>query len=236
MPDADFTIESLAEYLHVAPAQVMKLVERGRLPGRRIGGEWRFSSSEIHHWLEERIGLSTDEELQHMESALGRIRGGDDLAVISITDMLPETGIAVPLAARTRRSLIGEMAEVAARTGWLWDADKMAEAVRAREELMPTALDSGVALLHPRRPLSSILDRALLAFGRCDRGLPFGNPRGVLTDLFFLVCSTDDRTHLRTLARLSRLLSDTEFLPALREAPDAASVHRTVVSFEERLS
>jgi PTS system nitrogen regulatory IIA component len=125
---------------------------------------------------------------------------------------------------------------VAARTGWLWDAEKMAEAMRAREELMPTALDSGVALLHPRRPLSSILDRAFLAFGRCDRGLPFGNPRGVLTDLFFLICSTDDRTHLRTLARLSRLLSDAEFLPALREASDAASVRRAVASFEERLS
>ena len=50
----------------------------------------------------------------------------------------------------------------------------MADAVRAREDMMPTALDIGVALLHPRRPLASILDRPLLALGRTDRGIPFG--------------------------------------------------------------
>ena len=235
MPTADFNIDSLAAYLHVAPAQVMKLVERGKLPSRRVGGEWRFSTAEIHHWLEERIGLSTDEELQQLEGALARIRRGNALELISIAEMLPFSAIAVPLAARTRSSVIGEMVEVAARTGWLWDTEKLAEAVRSREELMPTALDSGVAVLHPRRPLPNILDRAFLAFGRCERGLPFGNPRGVLTDLFFVVCSTDDRTHLRTLARLSRLLSDADFLAEVREAPDAAAVRAAMVGFEERL-
>ena len=235
MPEADFTIPSLAAHLHVAPAQVMKLLERGKLPGRRVGGEWRFSPAEIHHWLEERIGLSSEEELQLMEGALGRNRGTEDLAAISIGDMLPLVAIAVPLAARTRSSVIAEVAEVASGTGWLWDPEKMVEAVRAREELMPTALDSGVALLHPRRPLPNILDRAFVAFGRSDRGLPFGNPRGVLTDLFFLVCSSDDRTHLRTLARLSRLLGDAGFLAALRGASDAMAVREVITCHEERL-
>ena len=235
MPDADLNIDKLAAYLHVAPAQVTKLVERGKLPGRRVGGEWRFSPAEIHHWLEERIGLSTDEELQQMEGALRRIRGSSELAEISLAELLPVAAIAVPLAARTRSSVIDEMAEVAAQSGWLWDPKKMADAVRAREELMPTALDNGVALLHPRRPLPSILDRAFLAFGRSDRGLPFGSARGVLTDLFFLINSTDDRTHLRTIARLSRLLSDSAFVDALRQAPNALAVQQTVVGFEEKL-
>ena len=38
---------------------------------------------------------------------------------------------------------------------------------------------------------------------------------GVLTDLFFLICSTTDRGHLHTLARLSRLLSDEQTLGGL---------------------
>lgn len=235
MAETDFSIDSLANFLHVAPTQVMKLVERGKLPGRRVGGEWRFSTAEIHHWLEERIGLSTDEELQQMEGALRRHAGSQETDAVSIAEMLPLEAIAVPLAARTRTSVISEMVDVACRTGWLWDPEKMTEAIRSREELMPTAQDSGVALLHPRRPLPNILDRPFLAFGRTVRGMPFGNARGVLTDLFFLILSTDDRMHLRTLARISRLLSDVAFLDALRAAPDSASVQLLIRQFEEQL-
>ena len=84
MGDDDFGIESLAAYLHVDPAQVVRLVERGKLPGRKVGGQWRFAQAEIHHWLEERIGLSSDEELVHMEGALRRAAGETDQPPISI--------------------------------------------------------------------------------------------------------------------------------------------------------
>ena len=89
----------------------------------------------------------------------------------------------------------------------------MVEAVRAREELHPTALDSGVALLHPRRPMPSILGGPILAMARTERGIPFGGRHGADTDLFFLICSIDDRDHLQTLARLSRLAVDPDLLP-----------------------
>ncbi len=111
----------------------------------------------------------------------------------------------------------------------------MAEAVRAREDMLPTALENGVALLHPRRPLPTVLDRAFLALGRTSRPLPFGAPRGGLTDLYFLVCSSDDAGHLRVLARLSRLISDAELLEALRQAPDAAAAHEVIAEREARL-
>ena len=177
MADDDFNVESLASYLHVDPAQVVKLVERGKLPGRRVAGSWRFSSAEIHHWLEERMGLSSDEELVRMEGALKRAGGDSGEVEVSLAEMLPLEAIAIPLAARTRGSVIASMVETAARTGWLWDTAKMIEAVRTREDMVPTALDNGVALLHPRRPLPGILGRAFLALGRTDRGIPFGAPR-----------------------------------------------------------
>jgi nitrogen PTS system EIIA component len=128
------------------------------------------------------------------------------------------------------------MVEVAERTGWLWDPQKMIDAVRAREDLHPTALENGVALMHARRPLSSILGQAFIAFGRTESGVPFGESNGVLTDLFFLICSTDDRGHLQLLARLSRLVADAELLAALRAAPDAQAVLKAIKSAEARLT
>ncbi len=234
MAEEDFDVDRLAAYLHLTPPQVARMADRGKLPGRKVGGQWRFAQAEIHHWLEERIGASDDQELAKVEGVLQRASERQDEAP-SIAEQLPLGAIAVPLAARTRNSVITKMTELAAGTGFLWDPPKMAEAVRGREDMHPTALENGVALLHPRRPMPSILGQALLAFGRTDSGIPFGGGRGALTDLFFLICSVDDAGHLRTLARLSRLIADADFLSLLREAPDAETIHRLIAEQEKKL-
>jgi nitrogen PTS system EIIA component len=233
MAQDDFDIDRLAAYLHMMPNALLKLAERGKLPGRRVGGEWRFSTAEIHHWLEDRIGLSDEEGLVQMEGALDRASSTGEEA-ISIAGLLHEDAIAIPLDARTKNSVIEQMTDLAARTGLLWDAQKMADAVRAREEMHTTALDNGVALLHPRRPMPSILAEAVLALGVAGRGIPFGSS-GSLTDVFFLICSTSDHEHLRILARLSRVINDQHVLSALREAGSAAEVLRVIQGREAAL-
>jgi PTS system nitrogen regulatory IIA component len=183
--------------------------------------------------LETRIGLGAEEELHKLEGAIG---GRSDAAdAWSVAGLLPAGAIDVALPARTRNSVLEAMVDLAARTGWLWDPAKMVESVRNREEMHPTALENGVALLHPRRPLPQILEQPFLALGRTDRGVPFGGSRGVLTDLFFLICSADDTGHLRALARLSRLIGAAGFLEELRAAPDARQVHELIAAREQAL-
>lgn len=227
MAQDDFDIDRLAAYLHMMPAAVAKLAERGKLPGRRVGGEWRFSAAEVHHWLEDRIGLSDDDALVQMEGALDRAAGAAPPDEISIAVLLKPEAIEIPLDARTRGSVIIKMTELAARTHLLWDPEKMADAVRAREEMHSTALDNGVALLHARRPMPAILAEAVLALGVSRGGIPFGSG-GSLTDIFFLICSTSDYEHLRILARLSRVINDQDFLMAIRTADDASQLHRLI--------
>lgn len=234
MAEEDFDVDSLAAYLHLTPAQVSRLAERGTAPARRVAGVWRFSRPEIHHWLEARIGLSDDAELAQMETVLDR-NAPADAEPIAIAELLPVDAIAVPLEARTQGSVIRAMTKLAADTGLLWDAKKMAEAVQAREAMHPTALDNGVALLHPRRPLAGILAEPFLALGISPQGIPFGGSRGVLTDIFFLICSTEDQTHLRLLARLSRVVGDAEMLASLRAAPDARAVHELIAAHEAEI-
>ena len=235
MPADDFDVNSLAAYLHLSPQQVMRLADRGKLPGRKVAGQWRFSRAEIHHWLEDRIGLSEEDNLVDVEGVLRAEAGPDTQEEIVIAELLPPEAIEIPLKARTRNSVFAAMVEVAARPGWLWDPDKMRAAVRDRENMYPTAQDNGVALLHPRRPMAAILGQGFLALGCTPNGLPFGGSRGGLTDVFFLICSVDDRGHLRTLARLSRVITSPGFLDELRQAPDAATAHRLIVDTESNL-
>ena len=234
MPYTDFDLSSLARYLHLSPQQVGKLADRGKLPGRKVSGEWRFSKSDIHHWLEDRIGLSDEGELLEVEGVLRQKSAAGPESDVSIADILPLDAIAIPLPARTRSSVIGSMVEVAAQSGWLWDAPAMAEAVRSREEMHSTALANGVALLHPRRPLPKILAQEFLALGVTSTGIPFGSDVP-MTDVFFLICSTEDRGHLRTLARLSRILATPGLVDSLRSAADAQAARQLIVDVEEMM-
>ncbi|MCA9101507.1 MAG: PTS sugar transporter subunit IIA [Pirellulales bacterium] len=236
MAQDDFDALSLAQYLHLSREQVLKMADRGRLPGRKVGGEWRFSSAEVHHWLEEKIGARDDDQLAALEAQLHDESATDDQdhSYATLAELIPLEAIAIPLDARTKTSTIDAIVELAMTTGWLWDPAKLAEAVRQREDLHPTSLDNGVALLHPRRPMSGILERPFIALGRTPRGIPFGGP--TLTDLFFLICSTDDRGHLVALARLSRMLGTGEYLQNLRAATDAREAYELIQAFDAEVS
>lgn len=220
----DMDVGSLAEYLHLTPAQVTKMAVRGKLPARKVRGEWRFSEPEIHLWLEERIGVSDMDQLDRVQQVLDR--AADSVDDPKISEICRVEAVEVPLNARTRGSVIRSMCQLAGRTGLLWDARAMSEAVQAREQLHPTALDSGIALLHPRRPQTSILAESVIAMGICPAALPFSDS-GQLTDIFFLICSYDDPIHLRILAKLSRMIADETLLESLRgsETPQEAWQH-----------
>ncbi len=226
----DFDVAALAAYLHITPDRVLKLAGQGKLPGRRIGGQWRFAEAEIHHWLEQRIGVVDDQELKQVEAALGR--AARDSSQWSIRELCAVERIAAPLESRTRGSVIRDMCQLATQGGLLWDASAMADAVRQREELHTTALNNGVAMLHPRRPQTSILADSVLALGICPQPLALSNS-GQLTDIFFLICSYDDAVHLRILARLSRMISGPELLASLRVAQTPAEAHDALAKAEQ---
>ena len=241
MSRSDFDLESLARHLRMDRPALARLAERGKLPGRRVGGQWRFSRADIHLWWEERIRGGSGDELASYEALLGEHSESlpSDIAVEplrSIAEILPPEGVKVPLAARTRHSVLTSLVELAVETGLLWDGDKMEEAVRVREAADSTALDNGVALLHPPRPIPGILAQPLLVLARTHQGLPFGHPRGCLTDIFFLICSVDERSHLWVLARLARLINDPAVLQGLRGADDGGEARQLLLEAEAALT
>lgn len=231
-PD-DFDLASLADYLHVPLGHASKLAERGRLPGRRVSGQWRFSRSEINAWIESRLGDANPDEMAPVSKVV-QSPAFDSATPSKLSEMLPREAVASPLLARTRQSVIDAMVDLAAATGMLWDAARMKEAVRAREELHSTALGNGVALLHPRRPLPAILEAPFLSIGVTNSGIPFDDA-GQLTNVFFLICSISDRGHLRTLARIGKLLQDAQALSDIRDASGPAELFERFVANESRI-
>ena len=232
MSHEPFTLDELARQLGRDRREIEKLVHRGRIPGRKVGGEWLFHPQEITHWLESEMREYTDRELAVVEESQRSAELNADRPVSSL--LRPET-VEVPLEARTKRSVLESLVEAAGRTWQIWEPAAILEAVRQREEALSTAFENGVAIPHIRNPMPDALGESLVAFGRTLAGIPFGAPRGALTDLYFLVLCRDSRTHLQVLARLGRLIQSAEFLAGLRDAGTSAAAYQVICEADERV-
>jgi PTS system nitrogen regulatory IIA component len=224
-------LDQLAQYLHRDRREVAKLVDRGHVPGRKVGGQWRFARAEINHWIETQLAGYTEQQLTALET---RGRHQDDQEAL-VSKFLAERSLEVPLAATTKSSVLRELVRLAEQSWHVYDPGAILTAIRQREEMASTALESGVAVPHPRRPLPGALGESVIAYGRTASGVPFGAADGSLTDIFFLVCCQDEATHLRVLARLSRLFLRPGFLEELRGRDTVADSRRVIETAERTL-
>ena len=55
------TIDQLAEYLQIPKSTIYKLVQDGKVPGKKVGRQWRFHRDAIDAWLAEGPDLSGGE-------------------------------------------------------------------------------------------------------------------------------------------------------------------------------
>lgn len=225
-------LDQLAIRLGRDRREVERLVQRGNLPGHRINGQWQFHPTEITQWLEREIRGYDEEQLAQVEEA----QKSSELDPASpVSSLLKPELVQVPLEARTRRSVIEALLEVAGRTWQVWEPATVLKAIQDREEACSTGFENGVAIPHLRVPLQECLGESVIAFGRTMSGIPFGAPKGKLTDLFFLVLCRDSRTHLQVLARLGRMMQFPEFCDAMRTCDDSQTAYEMIVSFDQKV-
>jgi PTS system nitrogen regulatory IIA component len=228
-----FSLEELAEHLGRDRREIEKLANRGRMPGRKVSGSWQFHQAEITRWLEKEMREYTPTELRNVEISQQSEGVCTTLPVSSI--LQPET-VRVPLEARTKRSVLESLVEVAGGTFQVWSPSELLAAVQQREELFATAYPGGIAIPHPRNPLPEALGESILAFGRTLSGIPFGGAHGALTDMFFLVLCRDSKSHLAILARLGRMLQADGFIDELREKHDSMSAYDLICQTDEAIA
>jgi PTS system nitrogen regulatory IIA component len=217
MPYRTLTIQEVARMLGTDVRHVERMAQRGEVPCRKVGGRLRFNRAEITEWLQQRVGAMSDEHLAQVDAGMTEQRQTSEDEMI-ISPLLRLEAVTTNLGSRTKDSTLRELAALAEKTGLVLNPQELIEAVLHREELHSTAMENGIAIPHPRRPLPHAIAAPILAVARTTGGIVFGAPDGRLTDLFFLTASQDDRHHLHILARLCRMLYDEDFVASLREA------------------
>jgi excisionase family DNA binding protein len=61
------TLEEVASYLRLTPQTIYKWAQEKRIPGAKLGKEWRFRKSIIDRWLDDQI-LRDDSGFSHLRN------------------------------------------------------------------------------------------------------------------------------------------------------------------------
>lgn len=225
MPRAIMSIQEVASSLHVSAREVVRLADSGILPAKMVGDEWQFRSGEILNWIVKNLHALPERRKKDRDPALP----GDLL----ISPALIEAGVAVGLPAKTKSSLLRELAGLASEVDRGIEPSALSSALVEREEHGSTALQDGVAVPHPVRTIYS--EGPVLAAVRTAGPIPFGQRDGGLTDLFFLVCCPEPKSHLLYLGRLCRLLIEKSLQAELRRVESAVDFVAAIARAEAEL-
>jgi PTS system nitrogen regulatory IIA component len=238
VPHRIFNLYEVADYLHLSRGDVEKLVRRNEIPFERRGEKLVFRRNDVDAWASQRIIGSPKPGVSdfHKKSSAAATKAHNLAKEHAIIPELLKIGFIEPaLKSKTKASLISDMVALADRTGLVLQKAELLKSLKEREQMCSTALAGGIALLHPRNHQPFMFEDSFIVLARTAQPVPFGSPDGMTTDLFFLVCCQDDRTHLHVLARLCVLCYQTTLLLDLREAASGEEMHNLLLSAEQEV-
>lgn len=220
----DLKIKDVADLLNVSETTIRRWLKDGKIPAYQLNHQYRFSRGEIEDWMMKcKLNLSKDgfspfEEKQIYpeaeESTVGR--GGSQQ--FGLYRAMHKGGVVTDIVAKNKNQLIKMvMQKVAPRLGL--DPDLMSELLIDREELMSTALNSGMAVPHPRDIVLEVPGSDAIITVFPQKPIDYDALDGQPVHVLFFLFSSSDKSHLHLLSKLAHLGSQPTALDFLATKP-----------------
>ncbi|OMC73180.1 PTS fructose transporter subunit IIC [Paenibacillus odorifer] len=141
-----------------------------------------------------------------------------------ITGLMIKETMIMDLKATTKEAAIDELIASLAASGRINDLILFKEMILKREEQSSTGIGGGIAMPHAK---TKAVNEATVVFAKSAKGVEFESLDDEPARIFFMIAAPEGagNMHLRTLASLSRLLIDSEFIEQLMntQTPDEVS-------------
>jgi len=153
---------------------------------------------------------------------------------VKIAEMLDPAAIVAELKGTGKREVLVELTEALLAANPGLNREEVLRVLLERESLGSTGIGDGVAIPHGKL---RNLERQLIAFGLSRKGVDFDAMDGKPARLFFLLIAPEESVgiHLKTLARISKLLKASHARERLQSATDRQQIFSIISEEEENL-
>jgi PTS system nitrogen regulatory IIA component len=208
LSNVNLTLPDVARLFGVTENTVRNWVGDDNLPCEIIDDRYRFNRAELLEWA----------TIRRLDVSPRIFEGtnGDCVAEVSLRAALECGGIAYGVKAPHKRALLRAVVD-SLPLPVEFDRDALWDLFLAREALGSTALEGGIAVPHPRRPVVLSVMRPLVHLCFLLDPLDFQSPDGKGVDTLFAIIAPTVHEHLRLLARLASVLKYPRVRRVLRE-------------------
>ena len=150
---------------------------------------------------------------------------------MKISELLNPQAIVADLQAKDKNRALAELTDSLILCEPSLNRDDVMAVLQEREKLGSTGIGDGVAIPHGK--LAGISELKLV-FGRSRSGVDFESMDGQPAYLFFLLIAPEESVgvHLKTLARISKLLKDSVVRKKLMDAVDQQAIYQVILDEE----
>ncbi|WP_028983053.1 fructose-specific PTS transporter subunit EIIC [Sporolactobacillus terrae] len=149
---------------------------------------------------------------------------------MKITDLMIENAMLLDMKATTKEGAIDELITSLEKNNRINDPQLFKEMILKREAQSSTGIGDGIAMPHAK---TKAVNEATVVFGHSKKGIDYKALDGQPSYLFFMIAAPEGAAdvHLQTLAALSRLLIDHDFVEQIKQAGTA---HEVAQLFNEK--
>jgi len=218
------TTRELAEYIKLNEKTVIKMAQSGKIPGIKIGNQWRFHLRSIDNYLQGQIVQSPNEDL--------------DLVIQTENDIIPLSRLINPglidlnMDADKPYAVLARLVKIAKDNNLTENEQLLLKELRDREKMMSTGIGNGIAIPHPRNPSEKLFRKPNIILARTIKPIDFNAPDGKAVSIFFMICAPNEFAHLRILAKIAKFLNKKEIGNKLLAAEDSVKLVQVFLEFE----
>ncbi len=199
----ELKIKDIVSLLQVNEKTVYRWIKDKKIPCYRINHQYRFNRAEINEWI-----LSNKIELASSLINLG-------LNNHNLQALLARGEVVTGISGTNVKEILTEAVQKIATPPGLSKEDILLALLR-REELMPTAIGSGVAIPHPHNPIVTNPGNASVSICYPEKPIDFNALDGQPVHTLFILFTATPRMHLEVLSKISHLCQNDLFLSKLK--------------------
>jgi PTS system nitrogen regulatory IIA component len=220
------TLRQVAQALDSPLETIERWVRQGRIPIQRSGSDYTFETIVLEKWAAQHhlpFSLPLQDNLEKAdfisETLLAAMQRGGTFYDLPGDEMHAILGAAVALIPGLTPSIQAEL------------FSRLIE----REKLASTGIGKGVAIPHPRTPLSQPLQESSITTCFLKNPVDFKAVDDVPVFILFVLLSPSVKIHLHLLSRLAFCVRDNHFIEFLRQRPEPRPLYSRITDFEKML-
>jgi PTS system nitrogen regulatory IIA component len=219
-------MKTVAGALGLPVSTLERWIRQGRIPIQRNGADVVFSHAALEKWAATHnlsFSLNDDQPDDQAPETLGSLVAAMQRGKVCHRVVGKDAGAVLRSAVDCIDSLSADI------------RDELFEKLIERERLASTGIGNGIAIPHPRDPLSRPPETPLITTCFLEKPVNFNAIDDQPVFMLFLLISPTVKHHLHLLSRLSYCIRDKAFVTFLSRHPDATDLYAHIAAFEKQL-